>query len=61
MTIRKYILFYYAYLSSFFQNILIEKLGKLGIKVTEKIDKELFDAILKSGKKLKKKKRGKKR
>lgn len=37
----------------------LKKVGPLGLSVTEKIEKELFDAILKSGKKVKKKKKKK--
>jgi hypothetical protein len=34
-----------------------EKVGSMGLSVTEKIEKEIFDAILKAGKKVKKKKK----
>lgn len=38
-----------------------EKVGNLGVRVSEKIDKELFDAILKASKPVKKKKGKKKK
>lgn len=38
-----------------------EKVGNLGVRVSEKIDKELFDAILKASKPVKKKKSKKKK
>ena len=43
----------------YFDNQLIikEKVGSIGLSVTEKIEKEIFDAILKAGKKVKKKKK----
>ena len=41
--------------------VLEEKLGSVGVRVSEKIDKDLFTAIIKASKKIKKKKMKKKK